>query len=136
MINQNTGFTLIEVLITLAILGILTAIIVPSHNSSTTKSRRTDAKIALLESASALEKCYVINNQYDHDSCNSYPASGSDVVYSAEGHYKVVATNLTETSFTLTASPADNSPQTSDAHCANFSISSSGIKSATNADCW
>lgn len=133
---QNSGFTLIEVLITIAILGILTAIMIPNHNGATTKSRRTDAKIALMESASALEKCYVINNQYDHASCNSYPASGNDVVYSAEGHYKVVATNLTATTFTLTASPVDSSPQSGDSHCASFSISSTGVKSATSSDCW
>lgn len=136
MIKQNMGFTLIEVLITIAILGILTAIVIPSHNHTTTKSRRTDAKIALLESASALEKCYVINNQFNHSSCNSYPSSGSSVVYSAEGHYKVVATNLTDTSFTLTATPADNSPQQNDSHCASFSITSTGEKTATSPDCW
>lgn len=136
MTNNNAGFTLIEVLITVAILGILTAIVIPSHNHSTAKARRTDAKIALMESASSLEKCFVINNQYDHASCTSYPASGADVVYSAEGHYKVVATNLTATSFTLTASAADNSPQVSDSHCASFSITSAGVKNATNTDCW
>ena len=122
MKKQNRGFTLIEVLITIAILGILTAIMIPSHNNSTTKSRRTDAKIALMESASTLEKCYVINNQYDHDSCNSYPASGNDMVYSAEGHYKIVATILSATTFTLTASPVSNSPQAHDNHCATFTI--------------
>ena len=136
MTNKNAGFSLIEVLITIAILGILTAIVVPSHNHSTSKARRTDAKIALMESASSLEKCFVINNQYNHASCTAFPGSGPDVVYSAEGHYKVVATNLTATSFTLTASPMDNSPQSSDSHCASFSISSSGAKNATNPDCW
>ena len=136
MLKNNSGFTLIEVLITIAILGILTAIVIPSHNGSTTKSRRTDAKIALMESASSLEKCFVINNQYDHASCTSYPASGADVVYSSEGHYKIVATALSATAFTLTASAADNSPQTNDSHCASFSISSTGAKTATNSDCW
>lgn len=136
MSSHNSGFTLIEVLITIAILGILTAIVIPSHNHTTTKARRTDAKIALLESASSLEKCYVINNQYNHPSCRSYPASGVDTVYSAEGHYKIVATNLNETSFTLTAMPADNSPQINDAHCVNFTIDSKGTKGATNSDCW
>ena len=135
MLKQSAGFSLIELLIVIAILGILTAIVVPSHNGSTSKARRTDAKIALMESASALEKCYVINNKYNHASCNSYPASGS-IVYSAEGHYKVVATNLTATSFTLTATPVTNGAQTNDTRCASFTINSTGAKSATNADCW
>ena len=101
MKNQNAGFTLIEVLITIAILGILTAIMIPSHNHTTTKARRTDAKIALMESASSLEKCFVLNNKYNHPSCASYPATGANMVYSSEGYYKVVATSLTATSFTL-----------------------------------
>ncbi len=136
MLNKNSGFTLIEVLITIAILGILTAIVIPSHNGSTTKSRRTDAKIALMESASSLEKCFVLNNQYNHASCTSYPASGADVVYSSEGHYQVVATAISATAFTLTATPVDNSPQSNDSYCASFSITSTGSKTATNADCW
>ena len=135
-ISRSTGFTLIEVLITIAILGILTAIVIPSHNHSTTKSRRTDAKIALMESASSLEKCFVINNKYNHASCVAYPASGANVVYSAEGHYKIVATNLTDTSFTLTASPVAGGSQEGDTHCASFSITSTGSKTATNSDCW
>lgn len=134
--SSQSGFTLIEILITIAILGILTAIVIPGHNHSTTKSRRTDAKIALMESASSLEKCFVLNNEYNHASCASYPASGGNVVYSAEGHYKIVATNLTATSFTLTASPVSDGLQAGDTHCATFSITSSGIKSATNSDCW
>jgi len=136
MKKQNAGFTLIEVLITIAILGILTAIVVPGHNHATNSARRTDAKIALLESASSLEKCYVINNSYKHVSCNAYPPSGSNVVHSSEGHYQIVATLLTPTQFTLTATPLSTSPQVKDTHCASLSITNKGIKSATNADCW
>jgi len=134
--SGSAGFTLIEILITIAILGILTAIVIPSHNSSTMKSRRTDAKIALMESASSLEKCFVINNQYNHASCASYPASGANIVYSAEGHYQIVATNLSATSFTLTATPVSGGMQAGDTRCANFSITSTGAKNATNPDCW
>lgn len=136
MTHQNAGFSLIEVLIIIAILGILTAIVIPNHNSQTSKARRTDAKIALMESASSLEKCFVLHNQYNHASCESFPASGTDLVYSAEGHYQIIATNLTATSFTLTATPATNSPQTGDSRCATFSITSTGAKTATNSDCW
>jgi len=135
MKKRASGFTLIEVLITIAILGILTALVIPGHNHTTTKARRTDAKIALMESASSLEKCYVLFSQYNHASCATYPATG-DVVYSSEGHYQVVATSLTATSFTLTATPSANGAQLNDTHCASFSISSTGAKSATSPDCW
>ena len=136
--KYTRGFTLIEVLITIAVLGILTAIVVPSYNGQTAKARRTDAKIALMDSVKLLEKCYVINNAYNDASCTSFPTNGANVIYSAEGHYKIVATgtNLTATSYTLTASPAPNSPQNSDTYCLNFTISSTGEKGATNSDCW
>ena len=135
-IQNQAGFTLIEILIVIAIVAVLSALVIPSYNNHTTKTRRTDAKIALTKAAAELEKCYVLHNQYDHNNCNSFPGSGADVVLSDEGYYKVVATNLGQTTFTLTASPADGSPQAGDSHCANFTITSTGIKDATNNDCW
>ena len=131
-----TGFTLIEMLIVIAILGILTAIVFPSLNGQLFKSRRTDAKIALADAVKNMERCFTTHNQYNHASCVSYPAAGVDSVLSDEGHYKIVATTLTETSFTLTATPVAGSSQSKDTYCQQFSIDSTGVKNATNADCW
>lgn len=130
------GFTLIEMLITIAIIGILAAIMVPSYNSQTMKSRRTDAKIALAEAVKNLERCYVTHNQYNNASCATYPANGSKMVVSSEGHYKIVATTLNETTYTITAQPLASSPQINDSHCKNFTVNSQGQKTATNNDCW
>lgn len=137
-LNQSavTGFSLIEMLIVIAILGILTAIVIPSYSGSLNKSRRTDAKIALADAVKNMERCFAIHNQYDHASCLSYPAAGVNSVLSDEGHYKIVATTLTATTFTLTATPVASSPQSDDTHCQQFSIDSTGVKNATNADCW
>ncbi|WP_455208159.1 type IV pilin protein [Kaarinaea lacus] len=136
-LNQSSvaGITLIELLITIAILGILSAIMVPSYSGYLNKSRRTDAKIALADAVKNMERCFATYNQYNHASCLSYPA-GAGSVLSDEGHYKVVATTLTQTTFTLTATPLPSSPQNKDDYCKLFSIDSTGIKNATNADCW
>ena len=134
--SSIAGITLIELLITIAILGILAAIMVPSYSGYTNKSRRADAKIALADAAKNMERCYVTHNQYNHASCLSYPASGASMVLSDDGHYKVVATTLTATTFTLTASPLSSSPQSNDDHCKNFTLDSTGTKGATNNDCW
>jgi type IV pilus assembly protein PilE len=134
--KYTSGFTLIEILITVAVLGILTAIVIPSYNGQTAKARRTDAKIALMDSVKILEKCYVINNAYNDAACTSFPAAGVNVIYSAEGHYKLVTTSLSATSYTLTASPVPGSPQSSDTRCLNFTINSTGQRGATNNDCW
>ena len=134
--SSVAGITLIEMLIVIAILAILTAIVIPSYSGSLNKSRRTDAKIALNDAVKNMERCFATHNQYNHASCSSYPAAGVNSVLSDEGHYKVVATTLTETTFTLTATPVTTSPQKEDSHCQQFSIDSTGNKNATNADCW
>ncbi len=136
MHSSIAGITLIELLITITILGILAAIMVPSFSGYTNKSRRTDAKIALADAAKNMERCYVTRNQYNHASCMSYPASGAGMILSDEGHYKIVATSLTATTYTLTASPLSSSPQSNDDHCKNFTLDSTGTKGATNSDCW
>ena len=134
--SSEAGITLIELLIVIAILGILTSIIIPSYNGYTNKTRRTDAKIALAQATKNMERCYVTHNQYNHANCISYPASGADVVISDEGHYKIVATTLTATTYTLTASPTSTSPQSNDDYCKQFTIDNNGTKSATNSECW
>ncbi|MGD8560139.1 MAG: type IV pilin protein [Gammaproteobacteria bacterium] len=134
--KSASGFTLIEVLITIAILGILAAIVIPSYSAQTMKSRRTDAKIALAEAVKNLERCYITFNQYNHASCDSYPANGANMVVSSEGHYKIVATTLAQTNYVIEAQPLANSPQINDTHCDSFTLDSEGSKTATNADCW
>ncbi|MGD8568754.1 MAG: type IV pilin protein [Gammaproteobacteria bacterium] len=134
--RSSQGFTLIEMLITVAILGILAAIVIPGYNSQTMKTRRTDAKIALAEAVKDLERCYVTFNQYNDANCATYPASGSKMVVSSEGHYKIVATTLNNSDYTITAQPLASSPQINDTHCKIFTINSQGQKTATNNDCW
>ena len=56
------GFTLIEVIIVIAIIAILTAIAIPSYNAYTTQARRTDGQIALLDLSSRLERFFTDNN--------------------------------------------------------------------------
>lgn len=59
------GFTLIEVMIVVAILGILAAIAIPSYMDSTTKSRRADAQSALQGLGQAMERFYTENGTYE-----------------------------------------------------------------------
>ena len=142
MVNQHQvrGFTLMEMLIVVSIIAILAMIAIPGYNYVITKSRRSDAKVALTKAATVLEQCYVLHNQYNYKDTSNVPCtpySKTDaVVQSDDGYYKVVTTALSATSYTLTASPNDNSPQQSDNHCLNFKINSDGSKSATNDDCW
>ncbi|PTN34952.1 type IV pilin protein [Desulfonatronum sp. SC1] len=62
--TNSKGFTIIELLIVVAILGILAAIAIPSVTKYTTNARRADGKTALLAAAQAMERHYTNNYTY------------------------------------------------------------------------
>ena len=64
MKKQHQGFTLIEVMIVVAVIGILTAIAVPSYNAYTLRSHRADARNFLLSISQRLEQNYTITGTY------------------------------------------------------------------------
>ena len=64
MNNNKSGLTLIEVLIVVAILGIIAAIAIPSYTKYITSSRRADGQVALLEAAQRMERFFTNNNTY------------------------------------------------------------------------
>lgn len=139
--KKNTGFSLIELLIALAIVAILAAIAIPSYNSQIQKTRRSDAITSLTRAASMQERFYMRNN--------SYTGVVADLggAQSPEGYY-TLAVDITAcpngqpdgSCFTLTANPAG--PQVSDTHCAVFTLSDTGLKAAADSggvpqtDCW
>ena len=67
--SGQKGFSLIELVIAVAIVGILAAIAYPTYQEQVRKGKRTDATSSLLELAQRLERCYTQNNAYDHADC-------------------------------------------------------------------
>ena len=63
--TRHTGFTLIEVMIVVAVIGILAAIAYPSYQESVTKTRRSAAQGCLVEMAQFMERFYTTNMRYD-----------------------------------------------------------------------
>lgn len=136
-IVKNTGFTLIELMITLAIVTIIAVIAIPSYQSQMQKTRRTDAKATLMEIAQNLERCFTLNNSYDDASCTDF--DGTD---SSENFYDITVPIISTTAYTITATAKVPGPQDGDTDCRTLSLTQQGVKSSTNSggtattNCW
>ena len=144
--RKSQGFTLIELMVTVAIVAVLAAIAYPSYMNQVRRSNRTDARNALLQVQVAEEKYFLSGNTNSYGTLAQLNAptilsglriSGS-TYQSANGYYTITVTPATPTTtYTATAVPVSGSAQVSDTHCAQFQITSTGDRSGTtNADCW
>ncbi|MBT8142293.1 MAG: type IV pilin protein [Gammaproteobacteria bacterium] len=151
--NKQSGFTLIELMVTVAIIGILVGLAYPSYERYLIRSYRVDAKTALLKIRAEQEKNYLENNTYLNDAAfktantanNWFQVSGSNVL-TENGYYTLSIEQIGTTPFTenfsAKATVVSTNYQSKDKDCASFSINSSGVKSAvagTGGDaskCW
>ena len=112
MLKRQRGFTLIELMVTVAIIAILAAIAYPSYMDSVRKSRRTDAKNALTQAMANMERFYTENNTYVTTICGGIPlicpgsCSGGGTCTSTEGNYLIALNPApTATTFAIRANP-------------------------------
>lgn len=132
------GFTLIELMIAVAIVGILAAISVPIYSQFVEKARRSDAKEALQDTAQRLERCFSQYGAYNAKDDGKYKCSitadlDGDGFESSEGYYDITAETLDSTSFKLKASP--KGAQSGD-DCGDFTLENTGARSPNDSDCW
>ncbi len=144
--SRVSGFTLIELMIVVVIVAILAGIAVPSYNSSIRKSRRTEAKTALLDFAAREERLYATQNAYSTDPVAlGYTAAGGSWPVSTGSYYQIeTPTSVAPTAtapgtFSVTVDPSPGSPQLKDTTCASFTVTQTGAQSATGTNpsaCW
>jgi len=118
--KKNTGFTLIELMIVVAIIGILAAISYPSYKNSVIKARRIDAMGALTGFQGAMERHYTESNSY---LAAGSPNTGAPTIYSTvspvdggSAYYNLTIQAVTATTFTVRASPIAGSSQATDGY--------------------
>jgi type IV pilus assembly protein PilE len=133
---KKNGFSLIELMIAVGIVGILAAIAIPSYSAYVKRANRTDATRSLSVTAQALERCY--SQAFTYVGC---VAAAVSPVPSSQGYYNVTITLVAgpPESYTLSAVPLV-APQTADATCTSFTLNSTGLQGATPAGntqtCW
>lgn len=133
MFTKQLGITLIELLITVAIVGVLGAVAYPSYTGYVADSNRTEAKRELARVANKMEQYYVDHRVYTDDM--KLLGLGEDPFITENGHYSIDTSEQTDGTFTLTAT-AEGTQLSVDPECTTLSLSHTGKKTAETSTCW
>ncbi|MEI7515729.1 MAG: type IV pilin protein [Betaproteobacteria bacterium] len=133
-LRRRGGFTLIELMVVVAIVGILARIAFASYTSSVAKSRRNAAQGCLMEQAQYLERVYTTNLSYASAALPAASAQQCQADLSTQYTFSLPAASLTASAFAVKAS-AIGGQATTDASCATMTVNQTGARAPTS-NCW
>ncbi len=138
-VRKNAGFTLIEIMIVVAIIGILAAVALPSYTEYIRRGDRAAARSALLEAQQFMERYYAANSRYtttDAGTTSPTLPTKLQAVPVEAPKYDLALSGPAVNSYTLTATP-----RVADPKCGNLTLTNTGVKGRSGSglsiqDCW
>jgi type IV pilus assembly protein PilE len=120
---KNRGFTLIELMIVVAVVGILAAIAYPNYAESIRRGHRADARAGLLQAQHYLERAATATGLYP----TTLPAALTWSADTTKRYTIGFQAGNTNASFTLVATRKSPGPQATD-RCGNFTLTNTGVR--------
>lgn len=135
---MKRGFTLLELLVCMAIVAILASLALPSWRDIVARSQRSDAQAALYALATAQERYRLVYGRYA-DAAGPAPPVGLGLGLSARGWYELRVEHADATRFTASARPVSGSPRAGDGACRVLTIDEAGARGSapeSPGTCW